>query len=46
MREDPPHLAAYGVALALAQILDLLSEVLSVETVVAVAVRKVGSTCA
>src|SRR6266567_4554282 len=35
MLEDPPNLAPYGVALVLAQILDLLGNVLAVESVVA-----------
>ena len=34
MQENAPHLAAHGVALAIAQILDLLGEVLAVEAVV------------
>src|SRR6516162_3918826 len=34
MFEDPPDLAAHRVALALAQILDLLGDVLTVETIV------------
>jgi hypothetical protein len=35
MNEDPTHLAAHGIAFALAQILDLVGEVLAVEAVVA-----------
>ena len=39
MHEDTPHLAAHGISLALAQILDLLGKMLAVEAVIAGAQR-------
>jgi len=40
MLEDPPDLASHRVALAFAQILDLLGHVLAIEAVVAVRIER------